>query len=509
MHRSGAAFLLATLAAVVIAGCSMRPGEMSATTVPSSTAGPPEPTLATGVANPLADISVPEQNIRIVTRWDAPQRVRWDPRNTLSDTGASDPQAAATPDGTVHVVWAQQTTDGARTSSIMYRRLTNGLWSDSETIRPNAHAPRLAADGIGQLHLLWAETQPCEVNIYGCPVRIFYSLLPKGGTWTSPQELTNLLHLTDAPEAMAAAGDGTLHIAWSEKPHGHIPADSVWYAQRRSDGNWLSPEQAFRPTGSPQLVGGIASAPRPSIAVDDDGTTFMAWGDNATSSATTYFAVRSQGGEWSKPKVLFRFQKGISAPLLTPIGDGFLALLLQTTWFEDQLFPGGQRGGRESMFVIMVRSPDGAWSVPETTPNMDGDASWPAVVADTAGRLFTVWSYAPPSAIGAFSALRLPDPPRWSIANSLPVLPDEQIFDKKLLMRGDGQLLLVAAAAAAGYDHRKVVAFAGCLFPERLPTPPTPGATPTPTPVPERGATPTPRPTPTPVPTCLPMTVSQ
>lgn len=487
--------------------CSTRATEIPVTAAtPSATSPNSSDTLGGVSANPLADTSVPEQPIRIVTSWNAPQRVMWDTRITLSEIRASDPQAAITLDGTIHVVWAQRDSEDARVSSIMYRRLSKtGEWSAPETIRSNAGAPRLTADGMGQLHLIWGETQPGTCP-YGCPSRTFHSMLPKGGTWSDPQELTNALHLTEAPEAMAAAGDGTLHIAWSEDPF--LPHDSVWYAQRQPDGTWLPPEEVFRPPGSPRFVGGIAGGPRPSMTVDDDGTVLMVWGDNAASSGTTYFAKRTAGDGWSKPQVLFQFQRGVSTPLLTPIGDGSLALLIQALWDEDQLFPGAQRGGRRSMFILMFRSPEGAWSVPEAIPNMGGDASWPAVVADTTGRLFTVWSYTPPSAIGAFSALRLPDPPRWSMANSLPVLPDELVFDKKLMMRGEGQLLLIAAAATHRSDAQQVVALAGCLFPERLPTPPTPGPTPTPTSVPTSGFTPSPRPSPTPIPTCLPMSMA-
>jgi hypothetical protein len=108
----------------------------------------------------------------------------WSSTLQVSDTGQStfEPQLAVDPGGKAIAIWR-----GNSTNRVEGRTRTGGLWSVSQQFLSAAgeiaREPRLDADAAGDAVAVWRSKSGSETRIKG-------SLLPAGGTWSSPVDLS-------------------------------------------------------------------------------------------------------------------------------------------------------------------------------------------------------------------------------------------------------------------------------------------------------------------------------
>jgi hypothetical protein len=155
----------------------------------------------------------------------------------LSNSGR--PSMTVEGDGTVHIVWD----DG----NIQYRRRTpGGSWLSVETIRTASlgnWAPAIIATPDRTLHVVWAEG-------YLGPF-LMYSSEGQGGVWTTPLSIAPTLSSLDYPDILAGS-DGRVHVAVRA---GSSNAQ-VYYVVRGADGVWSAPQNVSndQPSFSPSMA---------------------------------------------------------------------------------------------------------------------------------------------------------------------------------------------------------------------------------------------------------------
>ena len=219
-------------------------------------------------------------------------------------------QMATTPDGSVHVIWAEPAGGNSGDHNTVHgRRAPGGSWEAATILR--AGGPGfLVSDANGRVHHLWFNYRP---NNYGNWSRLMYQPWIDGA-W-GPQEMLRLnKNVAWASKAMGSA-DGAVQLVMEEEgrklllrrePDGWVteeslPVDygyhsstmtldatggthfaytmgdpygvsSLFYLTRSPGGDWIGPVNVARAAGEAQVLWAT-----PGLVVDAQGNPYAAW----------------------------------------------------------------------------------------------------------------------------------------------------------------------------------------------------------------------------------------
>ena len=174
-------------------------------------------------------------------------------RNLIVNAGARafDPEIAAGPDGVLHVVWTQQT---SQSDMLYYSHSRNGggAWSSPEALTTGlnkASATEIAVDENGDVHVVWEE------RIFdGSPFRyeVYYrrgNVTATDVNWQQPLEISEDPDAPGDPRQPAIAADGSdLHVAFSRRLDSD--AQYPYYISYSSTDGWDDPPTNTSP-GNP------------------------------------------------------------------------------------------------------------------------------------------------------------------------------------------------------------------------------------------------------------------
>jgi len=237
---------------------------------------------------------VPEEGTSLVyTMHRAPTGGWSDPELVSTGTQARSSSLAVGPQNDLHVVWVQSE---ASQGEIRYRhRTATGAWGPVEVISLPmglCTTPVIAADSFGRPHAVWVQ------SIEGRP-RLLYSLRTDG--WSEPLQIGP--NTTEPGEpTLVADGLGNIHVAWADRvgdPNGGGAYNyEIFYARLRPE-----PGAAFEVS---RLTQDLAVSREPFLEATGDGTVHLVWLDNrADPSGGTfevYYKRRLPGLSWGKDK---------------------------------------------------------------------------------------------------------------------------------------------------------------------------------------------------------------
>ncbi|HLU39358.1 MAG TPA: hypothetical protein VK081_08220 [Planctomycetota bacterium] len=206
-------------------------------------------------------------------------------------THAQDVQIAASPDGTVLVVWSLY--DGANYRIFKSERRA-GTWTHpaslADSISPpgtDAFAPAAAFDGAGDAIVVWLQSDGTTPQAFKAEHR--------QGAWRLPATLAD--HVSPAGSAVhavavAAAENGDAVIVWRQDLDGG--ATGLLCSERRA-GEWHHPagvQEAFS----------VGSTLRDfALAVDREGNTVVAYAAADSSGPFALFVSEYRAGAWRHP----------------------------------------------------------------------------------------------------------------------------------------------------------------------------------------------------------------
>jgi hypothetical protein len=312
--------------------------------------------------------------------------------STDTETGLNHRSLAVTPDGTLHVVWAER--DSPNQQYRIWTRHRGDLgWSSPELVVDypatdpgdpgddiGAKYPALAATPDGELHLFWHDYRVDGID----NVEIFTKARPAGGAWDSSRAADVRLTTTNHPEVLGdngyvpvpvAAPDGALHVVWWDYRFDGDRAE-ILAKTRPAGGAWdLTPGDS----ADVRVTTDADHSELPAVAVDAAGRVHVAW-RSVGAGASIFYAVRDPGGSWSVPVDID----------VGGLVQGAPALALDGNEAVHVVWPDARSGGR----ALYARArAAGAWdpSVQRiTSPAHGGDE--PSLASDVDGALHLVWS---------------------------------------------------------------------------------------------------------------------
>lgn len=121
------------------------------------------------------------------------------------------PQIALDSQGSAHVVWVEWQYGVNPSNAVTYTTNATGMWSSPETIVVDylceINSPSIAGDPDGTIHLIWAQNG-----------MLYYASRSLNAGWSTPVSLFAESETAMFP-SLAIDTDGALHIVWSEHEH--------------------------------------------------------------------------------------------------------------------------------------------------------------------------------------------------------------------------------------------------------------------------------------------------
>jgi hypothetical protein len=287
-------------------------------------------------------------------------------------TDSEHPAIVADLSGTIHVFWGENydTSTGAP-DAIYYTRGDGASWSPPVDVlvspgMPQAanRYPAVAAGGDGRLHVVWEG---------GYDGRIFYSSAraadaTRSSAWAPALELNYDVERATHPDIVVGA-DGDLHAVFAV-PEG--PQQGMYYAKSAgSGGTWSATRHV-----SGTALGADKYLTHPRVAVGQDGTVHLVWewwtvGVLYMGNGVLYTRSADGGTTWDLPLVIADGPFG--QPDVAAVGENEVLLI----W----------AGTADQRHRFSQWSTDGGltWSAPLQDNQLGGFSGYSGMAVDSAG----------------------------------------------------------------------------------------------------------------------------
>jgi len=226
--------------------------------------------------------------------WQPTKRLTWNAGDSLWPSIATDPS------GNIHIVWVDETPGNWE---IYYKRSTDGgsSWT-TKRLTWNAgysYEPAIATDPSGNIHIVWVDETPGNVEIY-------YKRSTDGGSsWTTKRLTWN--SGDSGLQAIATDPSGNIYVVWMDD----TPGNREIYYKRSTDGgsSWQSTKRLTWNAGFSQC---------PAIVTDSSGNIHVVWEDTTPGNAEIYYKRSTDGGStWTTKRLTWNAGRSIRPAIAT------------------------------------------------------------------------------------------------------------------------------------------------------------------------------------------------
>lgn len=208
------------------------------------------------------------------------------PKNVSHTSGHSiSPDISADGMGNLHLAWADNTPG----YWVVYHGTLN---TNAPVPSARGQAPRMSVADDGTLHLVWQDTD------LGGALQVYYSR-SGGADWSLPQDMSHSDLASTVPN-VTLGGNGAPHLVWEEM---HVGNFKDIYYLGRTGGAWFTP-MALASTEADSFLPEITS---------DGNALHVAWTEVATANATPRLLYRKfSSASWSALQTLLGNGTGVS-----------------------------------------------------------------------------------------------------------------------------------------------------------------------------------------------------
>jgi len=226
----------------------------------------------------------------------------------------------------------------------------------------------ITIDPQGRLHII---TYQCSDNEAGNTE--IYHIFNNSGTWSwSNVSRVNIAGLDQFQPTLAIDSNSVVHVVWRAK----TPSTTTWdifYANNRG-GSWSTP---FNITGTPNITENY-----PSVAIDSQGNTHIAWVDETNNKIG--YVVRTSSGIWNTPVNITT-----DAYSFTAMGKG-LSLRIDLNDNIFVVFAAENSTTHDDIFIM--NNSAGVWSNPfNISKNQETRDNSPSMAIDTNNTIHLCW----------------------------------------------------------------------------------------------------------------------
>ena len=291
--------------------------------------------------------------------------IGWAPIEVVSSESTSYsfwPSVAIGPDDTVHVVWFDETNyDGSGYDvDIFYKyKPTGGVWSNTEVVSTestqHSYWSSLAVGIDGTVHVVWGEESFYGNSGNDCD--IFYKNKPSGGSWSITEVVSTESNNFSGMANIAVDNDGNLHVTWMEEVYFNetTTTSDVLYKLKLSGGSWTDNPTELVSTESD------TAAIIPVLDVDSYGTAHIAWSDctdynGSGTDEDIFYKYKPSGGSWSSTE-LVTYDSDMSSywPSLSVESDGTVHI----AWDEDDFGTTNKNRDLSNVYIYYKTKPVG------------------------------------------------------------------------------------------------------------------------------------------------------
>ncbi len=200
---------------------------------------------------------------------------------------------------TVHVTWVEETTGNVE--KILYKNKPhNGSWSATELVEnmgTNGYPTKatLAVDLDETVYITWQGT-----SVGGhCWGDIYYKNKPLGESWSATEVVSTESPYDSYHPSLVVDSSGTIHIAWQDESWilGSGSDFDIFYKYKPLGENWSTTEVVS--------LDSTYNSFNPSLAVDLDGTLYVAWHDcSNTSWGQIFYAKKIIDNLWTEAELI-------------------------------------------------------------------------------------------------------------------------------------------------------------------------------------------------------------
>jgi hypothetical protein len=230
----------------------------------------------------------------------------WSEPQTVSDLDhyAQGADVVVDDKGTVTAVW-WASAPGEHDQIESARRKLGGSWSSPTLVGlSDLGAPRVAVDHSGQVTAVWLQLRSGKYAVST-------STLAPGGYWSLAKTLSNLAYGSVSPAVAADRKSGMTVATWMSNDGVH---SVIWASRRPSGGTWSTPQQVSE--------SGQDANNNPQVTVDNLGNATIVFGRYDSGSHDTYVSSSTPTGAWSTPEPLSDPANFVTGQVVTTTAKG-------------------------------------------------------------------------------------------------------------------------------------------------------------------------------------------
>jgi hypothetical protein len=286
--------------------------------------------------------------------WQSPKRLTWNSANSFSPVIATDSN------DNIHVLWHDWAPGNLE---IYYKKSTNGgsTWTTKRLTYNSDFSgyPAIAIDTNNHIHVVWFDETPGNTEIY------YKKSTNEGATWTT-KRLTYNSGSAYHP-SIAVDSNNNIYIVWNDTTPGN---DEIYYKESTNGGTSWTTKRLTYNSGSSEY---------PDIKLDSNDHIHLVWQDHTPGNPQIFYKKSTNGGSsWTTKRLTWDPRNSWFSSIAVDSNNH-----IHVSWTLDF-------SGKGEIHHKMSTNGGTTWATKRLTYN-SGSSMFPANTVDSNNHVYLVW----------------------------------------------------------------------------------------------------------------------